>query len=271
MSARIIIFLYGVIAYVIFLATFCYACAFIGSFDEIAGIPIPRTLDGQAVRPFWLALGIDLGLMGLFAVQHSAMARQGFKRWLTRTIPQLAERPTYVLASSVALILLFAFWEPLGGTVWNIGNPIGRALAWGVFAAGWLTVLATTFLINHFDLFGLRHAWLALLGRPYTPVPFRTPGPYRLVRHPLYVGWLLAFWGTPHMTVTHLVFAVVITAYILVAIRFEERDLEREHGESYRRYRREVGMLLPRPRRPGDAGATSGTPVALPAAGELDC
>jgi protein-S-isoprenylcysteine O-methyltransferase Ste14 len=179
------------------------------------------------------------------------MARPAFKRVWTRIVPEPIERSTYVLASSLALILLFWQWRPLGGVVWDVQDPVGRALLLSGFAFGWLLVLVTTFLINHFDLFGLRQVWLHLRGRRYRPLPFKTPGPYRIVRHPLYVGWLFAFWATPTMTVTHLLFAVVTTSYILLAIRFEERDLVDAHPE-YSEYQKRVPMLVPLGRRAAD-------------------
>jgi protein-S-isoprenylcysteine O-methyltransferase Ste14 len=238
MLRRVWILIYGVVAYGLFLATSLYACGFVGNFRT------PTALDGALQGPFAPALAIDLGLLALFAVQHSGMARPGFKRWLTRFVPQPMERPTYVLLSSVALLLLFWLWRPLGGVVWEVtGAP--RVVLYSLFAAGWLTVLGTTFLINHFDLFGLRQAWLGFRGLPYTPLKFTTPGPYKLVRHPLYVGWLLAFWATPTMTTAHLVFALGTTAYILGAILLEERDLVAAHPE-YARYQQEVPMLVPR-------------------------
>lgn len=239
MIRRISIFLYGVFSYAVFFATFLYAIGFLGDFG------VPKTIDGLPQLPLWHALAIDLGLLALFALQHSVMARPAFKRRWTRIIPESAERSTYVLASSLALIALFAGWQPLGGTLWHAVDPSLRILLYGLYAAGWLLVLATTFLINHFDLFGLRQVWLQLVGKPYRPLPFATPGPYRLVRHPLYVGWLLVFWSAPTMTATHLLFAVGTTLYILVAIRFEERDLVDVHPE-YDAYRRTVPMLVPR-------------------------
>jgi protein-S-isoprenylcysteine O-methyltransferase Ste14 len=181
------------------------------------------------------------------------MARKWFKDWWTRIVPKPLERSTYVLFSSVALILLFWLWQPLGGVVWSIEDPVGRMVLRVLFAFGWALVLVSTFLINHFDLFGMRQVWLYLLGRPYTTLQFGTPGPYRLVRHPLYVGWLFAFWSTPTMTFAHLLFSVATTAYILIAIQLEERDLVREHGESYEAYRRSVPMLVPFTRRNRDA------------------
>jgi protein-S-isoprenylcysteine O-methyltransferase Ste14 len=165
---------------------------------------------------------------------------------LTQFVPEPAERSTFLLASSLAMIAMFVLWRPIGGVVWDVQSPAVRSVLYGVFAVGWATVLVCTFLINHFDLFGLRQVWLHLRGKPYTNLKFGTPGPYRMVRHPLYVGWLLAFWGTPTMTVTHLVFAVMTTAYILVAIRFEERDLVDALGDDYASYRRRVPMLIPR-------------------------
>ena len=192
------------------------------------------------------ALLINMALLGLFAIQHSVMARPAFKRWWAKIVPQPAERSTYVLFSSLALLLLFWQWQPMGGLIWRVQNPIGQAILFTLFAAGWLLVLIATFLINHFDLFGLRQVYLYLRGKEYTSLKFGTPGPYRYVRHPLYVGWLFAFWATPTMTAAHLVFALLTTAYILIAIQLEERDLLAVHGEEYAAYRRRVPMLLPR-------------------------
>jgi protein-S-isoprenylcysteine O-methyltransferase Ste14 len=243
MFNRILVFAYGLASYAVFFATFLYAIAFIGNF-QVAGL-VPVTLDGPPRASFGTALLIDLGLLALFAVQHSLMARPFFKRWFTRMIPEAAERSTYVLFSSLALILLFYFWQPLGGMVWDVRHPNGRAVLLALFAFGWLLVLVATFLINHFDLFGLRQIWLQLVGRPYTALKFGTPGPYKLVRHPLYVGWFFAFWATPTMTGTHLLFAIMTTAYILVAIQLEERDLIDSLGDDYRRYRERVPMIIP--------------------------
>jgi protein-S-isoprenylcysteine O-methyltransferase Ste14 len=236
--SRIIAFTYGVVSYAVFFGTFLYAAGFVGN------LMVPKTLDGVPTGALGASVAIDLGLLALFAVQHSVMARPAFKRWWTRIVPTAVERSTYVLASSVALLLLFWQWRPLGGVVWDVDAPIGRAVLHAGFVFGWLLVLATTFLINHFDLFGLRQVWLHLRGRPYTPLHFTMPGPYKLVRHPLYVGWLFAFWSTPTMTATHLLFAVATTAYILIAIRFEERDLLAVHPE-YARYQERVPMLVP--------------------------
>ena len=234
------VFTYGVGAYVVFLGTFLYAAGFVGNFL------VPKSMDSAREGSLLMALVVNLALLSLFAVQHSVMARPAFKKRLTRLIPEAAERSTYVLASSLALILLFALWRPLGGIVWNVTDPAARTALLGLFAFGWLLVLVTTFLINHFDLFGLRQIWLYLRQRPYTAIRFRTPGPYRLVRHPLYVGWLFAFWATPTMTVTHLFFALVTTAYILVAIQLEEQDLVDAFGTAYTSYQNHVPMLVPR-------------------------
>jgi protein-S-isoprenylcysteine O-methyltransferase Ste14 len=235
---RITAFAYGIVCYVAFLATFLYAVGFLGNFG------VPKSIDSGAEIPFVQALAINAALLGLFAVQHSVMARQGFKALWTRIVPVPVERSTYVLFSSVALIVLFWKWEPMGGTVWNVESGAGRLVINALFAIGWLTVLATTFLIDHFDLFGLSQVWAYLRKRAYKVPGFRTPGVYRFVRHPLYVGWLLVFWSAPKMTAAHLVFAIATTAYILVAIQFEERDLERMHGE-YAEYRKRVPMLVP--------------------------
>lgn len=241
---RSAVLVYGVISYAIFFATFLYAAGFVGN------LLVPRSIDSAPQRGAGLALLVDAMLLGLFAVQHSVMARPAFKRALTRFIPEAAERSTYVLMSSLALILMFRFWEPIGGVVWSVQNSIGTALLHGGFALGWLIVLVVTFLINHFDLFGLRQVWKHFRREKYVPLKFVTPGPYKLVRHPLYVGWLLAFWCTPHMTVAHLAFAVLTTAYILIAIRLEERDLVMIHGTDYVEYRRKTPMLVPNLGRP---------------------
>jgi methanethiol S-methyltransferase len=240
MIRRIVYFVYGCLAYALFLTTFLYAIAFVG------GFMVPTQLDGPAAGSFWTTLAIDAFLLGVFALQHSVMARRGFKRWWTQVVPWAIERSTYVLCASLALDLLFWQWRPLGGTVWSIEQPAARAFIWVVFAYGWLQVLVMTFFINHFDLFGLRQVWLHLVGTQYTRVGFATPAPYHLVRHPLYLGFLLAFWAAPTMDVAHLVFAAGTTAYIVLAIQFEERDLVHEHGAAYQEYRRRVPMLLPR-------------------------
>jgi methanethiol S-methyltransferase len=235
---RIFTFLYGAISYLVFLTSFLYAIGFIGNFG------VPKSLDTASSGPWQRALWVDLGLLSLFAVQHSVMARPAFKRLLTRVVPAAMERSTYVLASSVALLLLFWQWQPLGGTVWNVENRVGRGSLYAGYAFGWALVLLATFVINHFDLFGLRQVWRHLLGKPQAGLEFGTPFLYRIVRHPLYVGWLCVFWSTPVMTVTHLLFAGITTAYILIAIQFEERDLMAVHPE-YAEYRKQVPMIIP--------------------------
>jgi protein-S-isoprenylcysteine O-methyltransferase Ste14 len=245
---RLLIFLYGVICYAIFFGTFLYAIGFIGN------VFVPKSIDSDPTVPFGTALVTNLALLGVFAIQHSVMARPAFKRMWTHIIPEAAERSTYVLMSSLALIALFVFWQPLGGVLWNVTSPPGQAVLYGLFAFGWLLVLVSTFLINHFDLFGLRQVWLQLRGKPYTALPFKTPTLYKYVRHPLYVGWFFAFWATPTMTVTHLLFAIATTAYILIAIQLEERDLMDAHPE-YRSYRERVPMLVPFTRRKVKAAA----------------
>jgi len=239
MSRRLAYFAYGLGCYIVFLGVFLYAIAFVGGFG------VPTRLDGDPTSPLPAALAVNAGLLATFAIQHSVMARRWFKERWTRIVPPVLERSTYVLFASVALGLLCWQWRPIGGTVWAVEAPGARAALWAVFALGWLQVLAVTFLINHFDLFGLRQVWLQLVGRAYVRVPLATPGPYRVVRHPLYLGFLLAFWSTPVMTVAHLVFAAATTAYILLAIQFEERDLARQHGAEYEEYRRRVPMILP--------------------------
>ena len=258
MAKRLVFFAYGITAYAIFLATFLYAVAFVG------GFVVPSRLDGPLGTSIPVALMIDAALLTLFAVQHSVMARPWFKERWTQIVPWTIERSTYVLCASLALMLLCWQWRPIGIQIWSIENEAARFALWTLFAAGWATVLVVTFLINHFDLFGLRQVWLPLVGRPYTPVPFRTPLPYRLIRHPLYFGFVLAFWMTPNMTLAHLVFALATTAYIVLAIQFEERDLLAAHGATYEEYRRNVPMLLPGRRRlKAPAAAVAGTPRPL--------
>jgi protein-S-isoprenylcysteine O-methyltransferase Ste14 len=236
---RLLFFAYGIVCYLTFLVTFVYAIAFVGGFF------VPGRLDGPLRGSLPAALALDAALLMVFAVQHSVMARRWFKERWTQVVPWTIERSTYVLCASLALLLLFWQWRPIGIEIWRVENAAGRTLLWTLFAAGWTTVLVVTLLINHFDLFGVRQVWLPLVGRPYTRVPFRTPLPYRYVRHPLYFGFLLAFWMTPTMTLAHLVFALATTAYIVLAIRFEERDLVSEHGPAYEQYRKRVPMLLP--------------------------
>jgi protein-S-isoprenylcysteine O-methyltransferase Ste14 len=238
MFSRITAFLYGVVCYLVFFATFLYAIGFLGNFL------VPKSIDSGREAPFLYALAINAVLLALFALQHSVMARPWFKAAWTRIVPSSVERSTYVLFSSLALLLLFWKWEPMGGVIWKVTNPDGQLALNALYGLGVLIILAATFLINHFDLFGLRQVWLNLRGVPYTNLAFSTPGLYSIVRHPLYVGWLLMFWAAPVMTVAHLVFALGTTAYILIAIQFEERDLIQFH-EEYAEYRRRVPMIIP--------------------------
>lgn len=239
MFGRVTTFVYGVFCYLIFFGTFLYAIGFLGNFI------VPKSIDSGRTIPLGEALLINAALLAVFAVQHSVMARPGFKRVWTRIIPKPAERSTYVLLSSLALIALFRLWQPMGGVVWNIEQPVLRGVLYGLFAVGFLLVLVSTFLINHFDLFGLRQVYLYLRGKEYTQLRFGTPILYRHVRHPLYLGWLFAFWATPAMTIAHLVFAIATTAYIFIAIQLEEKDLIDAYGNDYKRYREAVPMILP--------------------------
>lgn len=239
MAKRLAVFVYGVVSYLAFFLTFVYAVGFIGN------LYVPKSMDSATQMSFWPALAVDSLLLLLFAVQHSVMARPAFKEVLTRFIPVAAERSTYVLFSSLLLIALFAFWQPIGGVVWNVTNPALRNVVTVVFGLGFGLVFVATLLINHFDLFGLRQVALHLVGKPYTYLEFRTPLFYRYVRHPLYVGWLIAFWATPTMTGAHLLFALLTSAYILMAIRWEERDLMVVHGSKYRDYQSRVPKLIP--------------------------
>lgn len=233
---------YGLACHGLFLGVYAWMAAFVGNFD-FGFLP---TLDAEPRMSIAPALGINVLLVLVFSLQHSVMARPRFKQWWTRLVPTHLERSTYVLASCVAMVAILLFWQPLGGVVWNVRDGALRTLLHVLFAIGWIMVPAVTFLINHFDLFGTRQTWLHFRRRPYTPVAFGTPGPYRVVRHPLYVGWLIAFWATPTMTVTHLVFAGLLSAYIFAAIPFEERDLIEFYGDRYETYRRRVGGLIPR-------------------------
>jgi protein-S-isoprenylcysteine O-methyltransferase Ste14 len=243
---RMTILLFSVVAYAIFFATFLYLIAFVG---DIAGVP--RTVDSGPSADVGVAAAIDLALIALFGLQHSVMARPGFKAAWTRIVPPAAERSVYVLLTSAVLILLFWQWRPIDLIVWRIEHPLAAALMWGLFALGFGLVLVSTFLLSHFELFGLKQAWFNLRGATPPSAPLSQPLFYKLVRHPLYVGFLIAFWATPEMTGGHLLFALGMTAYILVAIRYEERDLVAHFGESYVDYRRRVGMLVPRLRRGG--------------------
>lgn len=235
---RLALLLYSVFAYVVFFGVFLYLIAF------VANIAVPRSIDiGPAASPI-VALWIDLALIALFGLQHSVMARPAFKRWITRYVPPAIERSTFVLAASLVLVLLFWAWRPLPYTIWRAEGALATTLL-ALSALGWGTVLLSTFLINHFDLFGLRQAWLHFLQRPLTPLAFRTTLLYKLVRHPIMLGFLIAFWFTPHMTVGHLLFAAGMTVYILIGVRHEERDLVQALGSSYVKYRRETPAFIP--------------------------
>lgn len=234
---------YGLVAYCIFLATFLYAIGFVG------GLPVPKPIDGGLQAPLGEALLVDVLLLGLFAVQHSVMARPAFKRWLVRFIPAPIERSTYVLAASLVLALLFWQWRPMPDPIWSVHAPVERVALRTLFWTGWLIVLSSTFMINHFDLFGLRQVYLRLKDKPYEPLPFVKVALYKIVRHPIMLGFLIAFWATPDMTLGHLVFAIATTGYIFIGIFLEERDLRRAHGAAYEQYRQEASMIIPLRRR----------------------
>ena len=236
---RFIAFLYGIASYVVFFATFLYAIGF------VAGLVVPKTIDTGPVGSMLTALIVNLLLMSVFAIQHSVMARKQFKQWWTQFVPTSVERSTYVLFASLALVLLFWQWRPMPALVWQIDDPQLAMAVTGLSFVGWLIVLTSTFLINHFELFGLHQVANHLAGRPMPAPRFRTPLYYQFVRHPIYLGFIIAFWAAPTMTVGHLLFAAVTTAYIFVGILLEERDLVEVFGDDYRRYRKRVSMLLP--------------------------
>src|SRR5215210_9238114 len=231
---RTISFFYGLVCYLAFFGTVLYAIGFVGN------LLVPKSIDSKPEVSLLTAIIVNASLLLVFALQHSIMARPAFKRWWTSIIPEHLERSTYVLLASLCLMLLMWKWQPVSGIVWSTDNETVKSLLFVACVLGWLIVLASTFLINHFDLFGLRQVWLYLLGREYTHLPFKTPAFYRHVRHPLYLGWLFAFWATPTMTAAHLFFAAATTLYILAAIQFEEGDLVRLHGDEYRRYQKSV-------------------------------
>lgn len=231
--------LYGVVSYVLFLASFLYAIGF------MANVWVPKGINDGLAGGAGTAVLVNLLLLSLFAVQHSVMARPWFKKRWTKVIGRSIERSTFVLLTNLILFLIFWKWQPLTGDVWNVQNETGRLVIWGVFAIGWLIVLVSTFLINHFDLFGLRQVWLRFRNQEYTRLKFTEWSLYKYVRHPILLGFIVAFWATPHMTWGHLLFAAVTTAYMLVAIQLEERDLISEHGDRYREYRKRVSMILP--------------------------
>ena len=237
--SRFIAFLYGLVAYLVFFATFVYAIGF------VSGLVVPKTIDTGAAVPLTEALVLNILLMSLFAVQHSVMARKEFKRWWTKYVPKAVERSTYVLLASLALALLFWQWRPIATVVWQVNDPRVAMVITGLSLVGWLLVLTSTFLINHFELFGVHQVANNLVGRDMPALRFRTPVLYKVVRHPVYLGFIIAFWVTPNMTVGHMLFAAVTTAYIFVGIALEERDLVGLFGDEYRRYREQVSMLVP--------------------------
>ncbi len=239
--SRSLTMLFALVAYAIFFATFLYLIAFVGNIAVV-----PRTVDIGPAAPVASAVAIDVALIALFGLQHSIMARQGFKAWWTRVIPAPAERSVYVLMASAALIILMGFWRPIDGMVWSVTNPLGETVLWALFALGWGIVLLSTFLLNHFELFGLQQAWLHMRGRQAEPHQLRQPLFYKWVAHPLYSGFFLAFWATPHMSYGHLLLAAGVSVYMLIAIRYEERDLTNYYGEDYTSYRSGVGMIVPR-------------------------
>ncbi|MFL5809538.1 MAG: methanethiol S-methyltransferase [Flavisolibacter sp.] len=236
---KIFSLLFGVISYLAFFGTILYAIGFVGN------TVVPKSIDGKADTPIVLAVIVNAALLLLFALQHSIMARPGFKRWWTRIIPSHLERSSYVLLASLCLVLLMWQWQPIGGVVWSVDNETAKAILLIAYLTGWVMVFLSTFLINHFDLFGLRQVWLYFTGKPYTQLPFRLPAFYKLVRHPLYLGFVIAFWSTPVMTLAHFLFAILSTGYILTAIQFEEKDLVETFGEKYRNYRKAVPMIIP--------------------------
>lgn len=231
--------LYGIVAYAAFLVAILYAIGFTGN------IVVPKSIDSGPAGSMAEALVVDALLLGLFAIQHSVMARPWFKRAWTRIVPPASERSTYVFFASVILLVLYWQWRPIPAPVWSVTNPVGAAAVWGVFWLGWFVLVLATFLINHFELFGLRQAFTRLLGLGDSSKEFRTPLLYRHVRHPIYLGFLLSFWAAPTMTVGHLVFSLATTGYILIGLRLEEHDLVAQFGDRYRRYRAEVGALIP--------------------------
>jgi len=236
---RTISFFYGLVCYLAFFGTFLYAIGFVGN------LIVPKSIDSKPEVSLLTAIIINASLLLVFALQHSIMARPAFKRWWTSIIPEHLERSTYVLLASLCLMLLMWKWQPVSGIVWSTDNETVKSLLLVAYVLGWLIVLASTFLINHFDLFGLRQVWLHFRGKPYTQLPFRIPLFYRFVRHPLYLGFLIAFWSTPVMTIAHFLFAVLTTGYILTAIQFEEKDLLNHFGEKYKNYKQQVAMIIP--------------------------
>lgn len=261
---KFLFLLYGVVAYSVFFVAFLYAIGF------ITRLFVPKHVDSPAVIDLGFPLLINALLLGLFAIQHSVMARPGFKRWWAKYVPVPLERSTFVLLASLLLIAMYILWQPMTATIWNVQHGILPAVLTGVSLVGWGIVFVSTFIINHFDLFGLRQVWLYFTGKPYTHLEFKKRGFYKYVRHPLMLGFLIAFWATPHMTAGHLIFALLTTGYILIALILEEKDLVNTHGEAYLRYKREVPKLIPftkrryrgitKPVQPSSWKETSGKP-----------
>lgn len=233
-------FIFGVISYFVFFVAFLYAVGF------LAEIAVPKSINSGVESGFTSSLIINLVLLGLFAVQHSLMARPFFKRWFTQYVPVQIERSIYVLVSSLLLFLLYWLWQPMTTVVWQVDSGFGQTIFWAIFALGWLIVFLSTFMINHFDLFGLRQVWLHLRDRPYEHVPFQSRALYKFVRHPIMLGFIIAFWATPLMTQGHLLFSVMTTLYILIGIQFEEHDMKNAVGEDYVQYKKSVPMLFPK-------------------------
>ena len=247
---RSMILAYGVLSYAVGLGSLVYMIGW------LANLIVPRSIDSPGNGSLGIALLVNIALFVAYGLQHSLMARPGFKAWLKKFIPEAAERSTYVLASGIGLLAVMFLWQPMAFEVWHVTNPLGKAALYVLYAVGWANLVGSTFVINHFDLFGLRQVWLEFRGREYTHLDFATPGPYRIVRHPLYVGWITLAWATPTMTIAHLIYAVISTTYILVAIRYEERDLIAFHGAAYADYRSRTPMLVP--------GLGSSSPIQTP-------
>lgn len=239
---RKMFFAFGIGSYFIFFITSLYSIGFVGN------LIVPKSIDSGTPTPFGQALEVDGLLLALFAIQHSIMARKGFKCWWKRYVPDPIERSTYILLSSLMMILLFRQWKPLTITVWNIENPSGWFILTALFWVGWALVVTSSFLVNHFDLFGLRQVYTYMKGREYSPIRFKKPAIYKLVRHPIMLGYIIAFWSAPRMTAGHFVFSLAMTAYILIGIQFEERDLRNTYGPAYQEYQQQVSMLMPIPK-----------------------